>query len=102
MDTNVLPRPTTSARPLFGKVAIVTGSTSGIGLGIARGLAAAGANVVLNGFGKQNEIEDTITDLKRSYGVQGYYYGADMSDPISIEEMVNATLERAKRIDIVI
>lgn len=102
MNVSVAIAPAASASSLAGKVAVVTGSTSGIGLGIARSLAAAGASVVLNGFGKQSEIEDTITDLKRSYAVPVYYSGADMSDPASIEEMVKATLERAKRIDIVV
>jgi 3-hydroxybutyrate dehydrogenase len=93
---------TAAARTLEGKVAIVTGSTSGIGLGIARGLAAAGTSIVLNGFGKQEEIEDTVADLKRSFGVQVAYSGADMSDAASIEEMVTGALSRMKRIDIVV
>ncbi len=91
-----------AARTLEGKVAIVTGSTSGIGLGIARGFAAAGASVVLNGFGKQEEIEDTIADVKKTYGVSVVYSGADMSDAASIEDMVASTLSRLKRVDIVV
>jgi len=91
-----------TARTLEGRVAIVTGSTSGIGFGIARGLAAAGASIVLNGFGKQEEIEDTIADLKRSFAVSVVYSGADMSDAASIEDMVRGTLDRLKRIDIVV
>jgi 3-hydroxybutyrate dehydrogenase len=57
---------------------------------------------VLNGFGKQEEIEDTVADLKRSFGVQVAYSGADMSDAASIEEMVTGALSRMKRIDIVV
>ena len=90
------------ARTLEGKVAIVTGSTSGIGLGIARGFAAAGASIVLNGFGKQDEIEDTISELKKSYSVSVVYSGADMSDAASIEDMVASVLGRLKRVDIVV
>jgi 3-hydroxybutyrate dehydrogenase len=52
-----------------GKTAIVTGSTSGIGLGIAHGLAGRGTNVVLNGFGAADEIEKIVSDLKRQHNV---------------------------------
>jgi 3-hydroxybutyrate dehydrogenase len=103
MNMNVTREQATAApRTLEGKVAIVTGSTSGIGLGIARGFAAAGASVVLNGFGKQDEIEDTIADIKRSFAVQVVYSGADMYDAASIEDMVSGTLARMTRIDIVV
>jgi 3-hydroxybutyrate dehydrogenase len=102
MNINVSPQPVRSARQLEGKVAIVTGSTSGIGLGIARGLAAAGASVVLNGFGKQSEIEDTIASIKREHRVDAVYSGADMSDADSIEGMIAASLERLKRVDILV
>jgi 3-hydroxybutyrate dehydrogenase len=91
-----------SLRTLEGKVAIVTGSTSGIGLGIARGFAAAGATVVLNGFGKQEEIEDTVAELKKSYAVPVAYSGADMSNAASIEDMVTGIVSRFKRVDIVV
>jgi 3-hydroxybutyrate dehydrogenase len=103
MNMNVtLERATAAARTLEGKVAIVTGSTSGIGLGIARGLAAAGATVVLNGFGKQDEIEDTIAEIKKTHAVQVLYSGADMSNAASIEDMVASTLARVQRVDIVV
>ena len=65
---------------LSGKSAIVTGSTSGIGLGIARGLAASGANVVLNGFGDPGEIEAIRADLANGHNVRVLYSGADMAD----------------------
>ena len=70
-----------------GKTALVTGSTSGIGLGIARGLAAQGANVILNGFGEPGSIEQLRAELAERYGVQVRYDGADMSQPEAIEAM---------------
>ena len=72
---------------LDGKAAVVTGSTSGIGLGIARALAAQGANVVLNGFGDPAEIAQIESEL-RSCGVQAYHDPADMCDPTQIEAMI--------------
>lgn len=62
------------------KVAIVTGSTSGIGLGIAKELAKLGASLVLNGFGQASEIEAIRNGLERDYGVRAVYNGADMSN----------------------
>jgi 3-hydroxybutyrate dehydrogenase len=91
-----------SARALEGKVAIVTGSTSGIGLGIARGFAAAGASVVLNGFGKAEEVDAAVTELTDTYDVPVMYSAADMSDAAAIEEMVSSTLSRFKRVDILV
>jgi len=71
---------------LKGKTALVTGSTSGIGLGIAKALAAEGANIMLNGFG---EVEAAKSELA-GYGVRVAYHGADMSSPAEIEAMVQA------------
>ena len=62
MNINVAIEPRAAIRPLQGRVAIVTGSTSGIGLGIARALAAEGASIVLNGFGKPDDIEATVDE----------------------------------------
>jgi 3-hydroxybutyrate dehydrogenase len=73
---------------LQGKVALVTGSTSGIGLGIARALAAAGADVMLNGFGDAAQIEALRSELAASYGVKVAYNGADISKPEQIAAMV--------------
>lgn len=79
---------------LKGKIAVVTGSTSGIGLGIARGLAEAGAHVVLNGFGDKAEIEATRAALSSATGVEVIYSGADMSRP---DETAGMILEAEKR-----
>jgi 3-hydroxybutyrate dehydrogenase len=72
-----------SDRMLSGKTALVTGSTSGIGLGIAKALAAQGANIVMNGFG---DTEGPQAEIK-ALGVKVAYHGADMSKPSDIEAM---------------
>ena len=74
---------------LAGKTAIVTGSTSGIGLGIAHALAGAGANIVLNGFGDEKAIEETRATLSRDHNVGVAYSGADISKPDDIAEMID-------------
>jgi 3-hydroxybutyrate dehydrogenase len=102
MNVNVAMGRGLVARALEGKVAVVTGSTSGIGLGMTRGFAEAGASVVLNGFGKAEEIDATVVDLTSTYGVPVMYSAADMSDAASIEEMVAATIARFGRIDILV
>lgn len=73
---------------LKGKVALVTGSTSGIGLGIAHILAANGCNVVFNGFGKDEEIKQLLADTAKTYGVKDSFEGADMSKPAEIAAMI--------------
>ena len=75
-------------RELEGETAIVTGSTSGIGLGIARALAQRGANVVLNGFGDAGEIEIVRGALAAENDVEVAYDGADMSKPEAIHRMI--------------
>ena len=72
---------------LDGKTAVVTGSTSGIGLGIARALAAQGSNVVLNGFGDRDDIAQIEAGL-RSWGIRTHHDPADMRDPAQIETMI--------------
>ncbi|MFO1143081.1 MAG: 3-hydroxybutyrate dehydrogenase [Amaricoccus sp.] len=83
------------------KTAIVTGSTSGIGLGLARGFAAAGANVVLNGFGDPKEIEATVAELEAAGGTV-IYDGADMTRPDEIARMVAAAEQRFGAVDILV
>ncbi len=83
---------------LKGKTAIVTGSTSGIGLGIAKALAAQGANIVLNGFGDVEAPRAEVAAL----GVQVGYHGADMSKPADIEAMVEYTNQTFGGVDILV
>src|SRR5262245_15621927 len=90
-----------SARSLGGKVAVVTGSTSGIGLGIARSLAEKGAAIVLNGFGKPEDIAATVESFA-DLGVKAVHSAADMSQPQSIAAMMDMTLQAFGRIDILV
>src|SRR5208337_5460080 len=85
-----------------GKTAIVTGSTSGIGLGIATALAGQGANIVLNGFGPADEIEKIVSDLKRQHNVGVLYSSANIADPDEIEEMVDQTRTEFGGVDILV
>ena len=73
---------------LKSKTAVVTGSTSGIGLAIARALAKEGANVLINGFGKPEDIEKERLGIEADFGVKAIYSGADMSKPAEIAAMV--------------
>jgi 3-hydroxybutyrate dehydrogenase len=85
-----------------GKTALVTGSTSGIGLGIARRLAAGGANLVLNGFGDAGEIERLRADLASEHGVTVAYDGADMTKAEAIEAMMQKAIARCGSVDLLI
>lgn len=87
---------------LEGKQALVTGSTSGIGLGIARALAAKGANLTLNGFGDASEIERLRAGLASEFGVDVRYDGADLSHPAQIERMIQGIEARAGAVDILV
>jgi 3-hydroxybutyrate dehydrogenase len=90
------------ARALAGRAAIVTGSTSGIGHGIASALAQSGADIMLNGFGDAKEIEKIRADLAAETGVKVLYDGADMSKPDSIAQMVKNAHEAFGRVDILV
>ena len=85
-----------------GKTALVTGSTSGIGLGIAEAFAAQGANVVLNGFGDAAEIELLRARLARQHGVSVGFDAADMSKPGDIEGMMTKAVARFGSVDILV
>ena len=87
---------------LAGKTALVTGSTSGIGLGMARALAAQGANLMLNGFGEPAQIEALRQDIEKTYGIQVRYHGADMSKPAEIEDLMRSTEQAFGSIDILV
>jgi len=87
---------------LQGKTALVTGSTSGIGLGIAHALAAEGANIVFNGFGDAAEIAKLQAETARQYGVQTNYHNADMSKPAEIEAMMQFAAEKFGAVDILV
>jgi 3-hydroxybutyrate dehydrogenase len=87
---------------LKGKVALVTGSTSGIGLGIARALAGAGADVVLNGFGDKAEIERLRRSIADEFKVKAIHVAADVSKPGEIEAMVRKATAELGRIDVLV
>jgi 3-hydroxybutyrate dehydrogenase len=89
-------------RMLAGKVAIVTGSTSGIGLGIARALAEAGANVVLNGLGDMDEVKKTRVTLEQATGVTVAYDAANLMDPNETTGLVQRTEKQFGRVDILV
>jgi 3-hydroxybutyrate dehydrogenase len=84
------------------KVAVVTGSTSGIGLGIARALAGEGANVVLNGFGDAKEIERTRAAVEKEFGVKAAYSPADMTKPAEIAAMIKTAEQSFGSVDILV
>jgi 3-hydroxybutyrate dehydrogenase len=85
-----------------GKTAIITGSTSGIGLGIARALAGAGCNVMLNGFGEPSAIERERTQIAKEFGVRAAFNPADLAKPTEINHMVEATIGEFGQVDIVV
>jgi 3-hydroxybutyrate dehydrogenase len=87
---------------LKGKTALVTGSTSGIGLGIATRLAAEGANVVLNGFGGRAEIERISAELIARYAVTVTYDGADMTKPAAIAAMLEKSIAQFGAVDVLV
>ena len=84
------------------KVALVTGSTSGIGLGIARAFAGAGADVMLNGFGDPEEIEEIRAGIAAEFDVRAAYSGADMSKPDEIHGMVEAATSELGKVDVLV
>ena len=85
-----------------GKTALITGSTSGIGLGITHALARGGANLVINGFGDAGEIEVLRARLVAAYGVQVHYSGADLSKPDQTGAMMDEAAARFGGVDILV
>ncbi len=87
---------------LAGRTAIITGSTSGIGLGIAKSFAASGMNVMLNGFGPLAEIELMRKAIEKEFGVGVAYSDADMSKPDEIADMVMRARETFGQVDVLV
>jgi len=87
---------------LKGKTALVTGSTSGIGLAIARALAAQGANLTINGFGDKTAIEKERTAIEGEFGIKALYSPADMSKPAEIAGMVRTTEQTFGSLDVLV
>jgi 3-hydroxybutyrate dehydrogenase len=87
---------------LKGKTALITGSTSGIGQGIAEAFAAHGCNIVLNGFGDAGEVEALRTRIARAHDVAVYHDGADMSKPDAITAMMDKAIKEFGAIDILV
>jgi 3-hydroxybutyrate dehydrogenase len=87
---------------LRGRSAIVTGSTSGIGMAIASALAARGANILLNGFGEASAIEALRSGMADEHGVAVYFNGADLTQPDQIAKMIEFATERFGQVDILV
>lgn len=87
---------------LHGRIALVTGSTRGIGLGIATELARQGCQIGLNGFGDPEEIERLAQHLSRAHGVKTAYYAADLSTPVAIRGMIQAVEADLGALDILV
>jgi 3-hydroxybutyrate dehydrogenase len=85
-----------------GRNAVVTGSTSGIGLGIARALAKEGANVMLNGFGEKATIEKERAGIARQFSVEVLHNGADMSKPHEITAMIEEAKAKLGSVDVLV
>jgi 3-hydroxybutyrate dehydrogenase len=102
MNIHASPRTAQHMGSLEGRVSVVTGSTSGIGLGIARSLAASGSSIVLNGFGRSEDIKATRQDISSEFGVPALYSPADMTKPETISAMMQMALDRFGRIDVLV
>ena len=101
MDIEVMER-RPSARTLDGKVAVVTGSTSGIGLGVARALAHAGAHVVLNGFAAPDAVAAEVSAIEGDFGVRAIHHGADMAKPSEVSDLIEKAVETFGGLDILV
>ena len=102
MNVRIQPNTGTARRSLLGKSAIVTGSTSGIGLAVARALASQGINVLINGYGNPQEIGEACTDIEGEFGVRAIYSPADMSKPDQIVQIVRLAEQAFGALDILV
>ncbi len=93
---------TAAGRNLEGRVALVTGSTSGIGLGIARALASRGADVVLNGFGDPDAIAKLVADIAAEHDTKVVFEGGDLSKPSELTQLIERCAELHGGIDILV
>lgn len=87
---------------LTGKNAVITGSTSGIGMAIARELASNGANVVINGFGDAKEIEKERVNIELEFDVKAYYINADLMNAQATREFIDKAVQALGSIDILV
>jgi len=90
------------SRPLAGRVALVTGSTSGIGLGVIEQLAGAGAQVVMNGLGEAAAIEAHLERIRRDHAVEAAFVPANLMDPAACAGMIAAAADRFGRVDVLV
>ncbi|MEQ1809952.1 MAG: 3-hydroxybutyrate dehydrogenase [Terricaulis sp.] len=102
LTTTDTKKPAMMMRSLHGRTALITGSTSGIGLGIAEALAAQGASIVLNGFGDKMQIEDTRQKLEQTHNVAAFYNGSDLSKTAGVTEMMAYAMGEAGDVDILV
>ena len=87
---------------LNGKSVVVTGSTSGIGLAVARAFAKEGANLTINGFGDKAAIEQERAGIEKEFGVKAIYSGADVTKPAEIAEMIATTEKTFGAVDVLV
>jgi 3-hydroxybutyrate dehydrogenase len=87
---------------LKGKTAVVTGSTSGIGLGCARAFAGGGANIVLNGIGAPADVEKTRAAIENDFGVKAIYSPANMAEPMEIVSMISLAERTFGGVDVLV
>jgi 3-hydroxybutyrate dehydrogenase len=102
LTTTEMKKPAAMMRLLSGRTALVTGSTSGIGLGVAEAFAAQGATIVLNGFGDRMQIEDTQRKLEHTHDVAVFYHGADLSKATAVGKMMDYAKAEAGGVDILV
>ena len=107
MNSNIDNRSNTATlsailRNLTGKVALVTGSTSGIGLGIARALASQGAHIILNGFGTPDQITSVQDSLLKDFGVKSGFAPVDLSKADAVTRLVDDVIVEYGRLDIIV